>query len=106
VYIAKANGKLPALAIPVMIDRCVQAMLKYALEPSWEARFEGCSYGFRPGRGCQEASEKMYKLARRHSRWKWIVDADIKGAFDHISHEDLLATIGRVPGWELIKQWL
>jgi len=106
VYIAKANGKLRPLGIPVMIDRCVQAMVKNALEPSWEARFEGCSYGFRPGRGCHDAIEKIYKLARPHSRRKWIVDADIKGAFDNISHEYLLATIGRVPGCELIKQWL
>ena len=89
-----------------MIDRCVQSMVKNALEPSWEARFEGCSYGFRPGRGCHDAIEKIYKLARPHTRRKWIVDADIQGAFDNISHEYLLATIGRVPGCELIKQWL
>ena len=41
-----------------MIDRCLQAMVKNALEPSWEARFEGCSYGFRPGRGCHDAIGK------------------------------------------------
>jgi len=45
VYIAKANGKLRPLGIPVMIDRCIQSMVKNALEPSWEARL-GCSYGF------------------------------------------------------------
>jgi RNA-directed DNA polymerase len=80
-------------------------MVKNALEPSWEARFEGCSYGFRPGRGCHDAIEKIYRLARPNSRRKWVLDADIKGAFDHISHEHLLTTIGRVPGIELIKQW-
>src|SRR6266567_1638256 len=85
VYIAKANGKLRPLGIPVMIDRCVQSMVKNALEPSWEARFEGCSYGFRPGRGCHDAIEKIYRLARPNSRRKWVLDADIKGAFDNIS---------------------
>jgi RNA-directed DNA polymerase len=81
-------------------------MVKNALEPSWEARFEGCSYGFRPGRGCHDAIEKTYRLTRPNSRRRWVVDADIKGALDHISHEHLLTTIGRVPGIELIKQWL
>jgi RNA-directed DNA polymerase len=89
-----------------VIDRCVQAMVKNALEPSWEARFEGCSYGFRPGRGCHDAIEKIYGLARPNKRKKWVFDADIKGAFDNISHEHLLTTIGRVPGIELIRQWL
>ena len=101
VYIAKANGKLRPLGIPAMMDRCLQAMVKNALEPSWEARFEGCSYGFRPGRGCHDAIEKIYRLARPNSRRKWVLDADIKGALDHISHEHLLTTIGRVPGIEL-----
>jgi RNA-directed DNA polymerase len=106
VYIAKAQGKLRPLGSPVMIDRGVQARVKNALEPSWEARFEGCSYGFRPARGCHDASENIYQLARPHTRRKCIVDADLKAAFDHISHEYLLTTIGRVPGCERIKPWL
>ncbi len=106
VYIPKANNKLRPLGIPVIMDRCLQAMIKNALEPSWEARFEGTSYGFRPGRSCHDAIEKIYRLARPNLTKKWVLDADIRGAFDHIAHDYLLKTIGPVPGKELIKQWL
>jgi len=106
VYIPKANHKLRPLGIPVVVDRCLQAMIKNALEPAWEARFEGSSYGFRPGRSCHDAIEKIYGLARPNKTKKWVLDADIRGAFDNISHEYLCKAIGPVPGGELIKQWL
>jgi RNA-directed DNA polymerase len=106
VYIPKTNNKLRPLGIPVVMDRCLQAMVKNALEPAWEARFEGSSYGFRPGRSCHDAIEKIYGLARPNKLKKWILDADIRGAFDHISHDYLVKAIGPVPGKELIKQWL
>jgi RNA-directed DNA polymerase len=106
IYVPKANGKQRPLGIPTILDRCLQARVKNALEPSWEARFEGTSYGFRPGRGCHDAMERVYMLAGPHRTKPWVVDADIKGAYDHIDHTFLLNTIGEVPGRELIKQWL
>jgi RNA-directed DNA polymerase len=55
VYVPKANGRQRGLGIPVIIDRCLQAVTLNALEAEWEARFEPRSYGFRPGRGCHDA---------------------------------------------------
>jgi RNA-directed DNA polymerase len=106
VYIPKSNGKNRPLGIPTIRDRCLQAIIKNALEPYWEAKFEGCSYGFRPGRSVHDAIHRIYLSVCPHRRKKWILDADISGCFDNIDHNNLMKSIGNFPARRLISAWL
>ena len=93
------------LGVPTMRDRATQALVKLALEPEWEARFEPNSYGFRPGRSGHDAIRQIKNVIHRQA--KYVLDADIAHCFDRINHEYLLQKLhlqGQLR--QQIKAWL
>jgi RNA-directed DNA polymerase len=93
------------LGIPTMYDRALQALVKMALEPEWEARFEPNSFGFRPGRSCHDAIEAIFNAIR--FKTKFVLDADISQCFDRIDHEALLNKLNTSPTIRRqIRAWL
>jgi len=93
------------LGIPVMHDRGTQALAKLALEPEWEAQFEPNSFGFRPGRSCQDAIRHIYNVI--NLRPSYVLDADIASCFDKIDQAALLEKMATSPFFARpIKEWL
>jgi len=93
------------LGIPTMYDRALQALVKLALEPEWEAVFEPNSYGFRPGRSAHDAIAAIFCAIRLKA--KYVLDADISKCFDRINHKKLLNKLDTFPTFRRqIRAWL
>ncbi|WP_455920292.1 group II intron reverse transcriptase/maturase [Priestia megaterium] len=105
-FIAKKNGKLRPLGIPTIRDRVYQNVVKNALEPQWEVRFEASSYGFRPKRSTHDAISNLFNKLNTNSKKKWVFEGDFLGCFDHLNHHWIVEKTSMFPGNNLIKRWL
>ena len=103
-YILKKSGKKRPLGIPTMTDRAMQTLYKFALEPIAETTADPNSYGFRTGRCVQDAIEQVFTCLNKEKSPNWVLEGDIKGCFDNISHEWIMQNIPLDK--EILYKWL
>lgn len=108
VEIPKPNGGVRKLGIPTVVDRTLQQSIVQILTPIFEAEFQENSYGFRPGRSCEQAVLKL--LEYLNEGYEWIVDIDLEKFFDNVPQDKLMSYVGRIihdPDTEsLIRKYL
>lgn len=102
----KNTKKTRPLGIPIIKDRVYQNIVKNALEPQWEVKFEPTMYGFRPKRSIHDAIGHIYLKLHAGSKRQWVFEGDYKGCFDNISHNYIMECIKDFPAKSTIYKWI